>query len=56
MSVTRLSEGELAYSFGPSRGGYLYVIDGMVSAAEDDLVTGDAIKIEGPEDLHLRTR
>jgi len=55
VSVTRLHEAELAYRFGPGRGGYVYVIDGAVSAAEDDLVSGDAIKIEGPEELQLTT-
>jgi Quercetinase C-terminal cupin domain len=53
--VTRLREGRLAYSFAPGRGGSLYVIDGVVSSPGDDLVAGDAIKIEGAEQLALTT-
>jgi len=51
--VTRLQDGRLTYSFGSDRGGYLYLIDGRVSASGDDLVAGDAVKIEGPEELEL---
>jgi redox-sensitive bicupin YhaK (pirin superfamily) len=51
--VSRLQTGGLAYSIGQGRGGYLYVIDGILSTGGDDLETGDAIKIEGPGELDL---
>ncbi len=53
--VSRLQSGGLSYPIGQARGGYLYVIDGAVSTANDVLEAGDAIKIEGPEELDLRT-
>jgi quercetin 2,3-dioxygenase len=37
-------------------GGYLYVTDGAASAGDDELEAGDALKIEGPQDIELRTR
>lgn len=54
--VTRMTETPLTHSIGPDRGGYLYVIDGAASAGDDELDAGDALKIEGPEHIELRTR
>ena len=51
--VSRMTAADLAYSFGAGRGGYLYVIDGAVSAGDDDMASGDAMKIHGPEDIAL---
>ena len=52
--VTCLTDAvELKYSFALGRGGYLYVIDGNVVAGDAVLDTGDAVKIQGPEDLTL---
>jgi len=52
VSVAHLSAGAaLSWSFEPSRAGYVYVIDGNATVNEDGLATGDAVKIEGPEDL-----
>jgi quercetin 2,3-dioxygenase len=47
--------GRLEHSFGPGRGGYLYVIDGRPAVDGDQLRTGDAAKITGPADLRLAT-
>jgi hypothetical protein len=53
--VARLSErGSLKHTFPTGRGGYLYVIGGRVKVNEDDLRTGDALKITGNADLTLR--
>jgi redox-sensitive bicupin YhaK (pirin superfamily) len=54
--ITRMAATPLSYSIGPGRGGYLYVIDGAASAGDDELEAGDALKIEGPQDIELRTR
>ena len=41
-------------SFAADRAGYLYVIGGMSKlASEDELGTGDAVKIAGPEQIDL---
>jgi quercetin 2,3-dioxygenase len=48
-------QGELRHTFGPGRGGYLYVIDGRVALDGDELRTGDAAKITGACDLTMRT-
>src|SRR5262245_37151429 len=54
--VAHLTEhGELEHSFGPGRGGYLYVIDGRVEVNGDRLGTGDAAKVTGATELALRT-
>lgn len=47
--------GRLAHSFGPGRGGYLYVIDGRVGLEGESLATGDAVKVGGPTELNLAT-
>lgn len=47
--------GQLQHTFGPGRGGYLYVIDGRVRVEGDELRTGDAVKIVGEADLQIRT-
>ena len=52
--VARLTEGpELKHAVDHGRGGYLYVIDGEVAGPDASLQAGDAVKIEGPEDLVL---
>jgi redox-sensitive bicupin YhaK (pirin superfamily) len=54
--VAHLTErGSLEHSFTTGRGGYLYVIDGRVKVNDDELRTGDALKITGNADLTLRT-
>jgi redox-sensitive bicupin YhaK (pirin superfamily) len=47
--------GRLEHSFGPGRGGYLYVIDGSVALDGGRLRAGDAAKVTGPVDLRLAT-
>jgi len=47
--------GRLQHTFGPGRGGYLYVIDGRVEVDGEQLRTGDAAKVVGAADLALRT-
>lgn len=52
--VGRLTDAaELKWSLDPGRGGYLYLIDGDAVVGDASLGTGDAAKIEGPEDLVL---
>jgi hypothetical protein len=46
-------QGRLDHSFGPGRGGYLYVIDGRLSLDGDTLATGDAAKVTGEVTLHF---
>ncbi len=54
--VAHLTErGQLEHAFGAGRGGYLYVIDGRVKINDDELRTGDALKVTGNADLALRT-
>ncbi len=54
--VSHLTErGKLQHTFGPGRGGYLYVIDGRVSLDGNSLRTGDAAKISGEFELSLTT-
>ena len=48
-------DGRIAHSFGTGRGGYLYVIDGLLSLNGDSIRTGDAAKITAPADLELLT-
>jgi hypothetical protein len=47
--------GRLEHSFGPGRGGYLYVIDGRLRLNGDTLKTGDAAKMTGEAELELST-
>jgi redox-sensitive bicupin YhaK (pirin superfamily) len=47
--------GRLDHSFGPGRGGYLYVIDGRVTISGDRMRTGDAAKVTGEATLELST-
>jgi redox-sensitive bicupin YhaK (pirin superfamily) len=47
--------GRLAHSYGPDRGGYLYVIDGRVALNGEPLRTGDAAKVNGGAELSLST-
>jgi redox-sensitive bicupin YhaK (pirin superfamily) len=51
--VSRVTAAALDYSLGAGRGGYLYVIDGAASTGDDELEAGDALKIQGPEDIDL---
>ena len=54
--VSRLTErGRLDHEFRPRRGGYLYVIDGLVTVEGDALRGGDALKIVGPAQLAIST-
>lgn len=54
--VSHLTDaGRLEHTFGPGRGGYLYVIDGRLSLDGDVLGTGDAAKISGEAALGLST-
>jgi redox-sensitive bicupin YhaK (pirin superfamily) len=47
--------GRLDHSFGPGRGGYLYVIDGRIAISGDQMRTGDAAKVTGEATLELST-
>ncbi len=47
--------GRLDHSFGPGRGGYLYVIDGRIAISGDQMRTGDAAKVTGDATLELST-
>jgi redox-sensitive bicupin YhaK (pirin superfamily) len=47
--------GKLEHTFGPGRGGYLYVIDGRLSLDGETLGTGDAAKVSGEIELGLAT-
>ncbi|MGH2381622.1 MAG: pirin family protein [Candidatus Limnocylindria bacterium] len=47
--------GRLAHTFGPGRGGYLYVIDGRLSLNGDTLKTGDAAKVTGEARFEMST-
>jgi redox-sensitive bicupin YhaK (pirin superfamily) len=54
--VSHLTEnGRLEHTFGPERGGYLYVIDGRLSVDGESLKTGDAAKITSETELGLST-
>jgi quercetin 2,3-dioxygenase len=54
--VGRLTDrARLEYSFGPDRGGYLYVIDGDVAMDDTEVEPGDAAKVRGPQHLSLST-
>lgn len=54
--VSRLTTGaELDYEWPGGRGGYLYVIEGVVDLGSDTLEKGDAAKILGPERVGLST-
>lgn len=55
--VARLtSASSLGYEWPEGRGGYLYVIDGVVTVDSQTLEEGDAVKVSsGPETIELRT-
>ena len=54
--VSHLTDaGRLEHTFGPGRGGYLYVIDGRLSLDGDSLLSGDAARITGEATLELST-
>ena len=46
---------EVAHGFPSGRGGYLYLIEGGLQAGNEQLATGDALKIREEPDLRLRT-
>lgn len=53
--VSRLAPGDtLVHEVGDDRGAYLYAIAGAVVLGDDELQTGDAAKVSGPESLSLR--
>jgi redox-sensitive bicupin YhaK (pirin superfamily) len=53
--VARLNPGTgVKHSFGESRGGYLYLIEGALRAGDEKLVTGDAAKIRDEPELALQ--
>ena len=53
--IARLNPGtELEHVFGSDRGGYLYLIEGMLGMNEEKLATGDAAKIRDEASLRLR--
>ena len=53
--VARLNPGTgVEHSFGGSRGGYLYLIEGSLRVNEEKLATGDAVKIRDEESLRLQ--
>jgi redox-sensitive bicupin YhaK (pirin superfamily) len=53
--VARLSPGtELEHPFGDRRGGYLYLIEGLISANDEKLETGDAVKIHDERSVRMR--
>lgn len=54
--VSHLTDaGRLQHTFGPGRGGYLYVIDGRVSLNGESLKSGDAAKIADEAHLEMST-
>jgi len=54
--VSHLTDaGRLDHTFGPGRGGYLYVIDGRLSLNGDELKTGDAAKVTGEAQFEMST-
>ena len=55
--VSRLSPGVSAeHSLGPERGGYLYVIDGAISADGTEMATGDAAQITEQPTISVAAR
>ena len=45
---------EVSHAFPSGRGGYLYVIEGELALGQDQLSTGDAVKIREEPQLRLR--
>ena len=55
--VAALTAGKLVtHDFGAGRGGYLYLIEGGLQAADQELRTGDAAKISEESTLRIRAR
>lgn len=53
--VAALTPGtEVTHDFGAGRGGYLYLIEGVIHAGREQLSTGDAVKIFEEQPLRLR--
>ena len=54
--IARLNSGtEVEHTFEAGRGGYLYLIEGMLVVNEEKLGTGDAVKIREEASLQLRS-
>lgn len=52
--VSRLTPGQRReHSVAAGRGGYLYLIDGIVRCGDQDLAAGDAAEVEGPHSCQL---
>ncbi len=50
--ICRLTAGNrISHSFGPGRGGYVYVLGGDAAFDGQKVMSGDATKISGPHDL-----
>jgi redox-sensitive bicupin YhaK (pirin superfamily) len=45
---------EVTHPLPPGRGGYLYLIEGNLTIGQDELATGDAVKIREVPELRLR--
>ena len=53
--IARLNAGtEVEHPFAEGRGGYLYLIEGMLGVNEENLGTGDAVKVRDEGSLRLR--
>lgn len=52
--IALLGEGQRAsIEIGEGRGGYLYIMDGIARMEGEELRSGDAVKIQGPESIEL---
>jgi redox-sensitive bicupin YhaK (pirin superfamily) len=51
--VARLESGSATYAFAPGRLGFLFVADGDVKANDQELHTGDAVRMAGIERLEV---
>ncbi|HXM18021.1 MAG TPA: pirin family protein [Candidatus Tumulicola sp.] len=52
-SVARLEAASLSHEFAPSRFGFLFVTDGTLSANDEQLKAGDAVRIAGVPSLKI---
>ena len=53
--IARLNPGTgVEHSIGEARGGYLYVIEGVITVNDEKLATGDAAKIRDEDAIRLR--
>lgn len=52
--VAALTAGtDVRHAFGPARGGYLYLIEGLAALGKDQLHQGDAVKIREESELRI---